>query len=431
MVHRGQEDEPQGPMVVTAALQAALETRPSSGLRREKGLERRNSAFAVGSQIVLKKPGMGRNVPNFMLAPGAASPRDSPVPSACPSEAGSARPSPVQRQRPWRKTAQEVKAEREAALDIVADSEEAAIAAGVDAQALSYCIRAQEALDASAAMGNAAAQAAVDSLRQTATNNRPREEVDEARLAVHAALRAAGLEESVLKELEKPRPGRSDVCHQVLPGLWLGGWTALNNNCQELQKRGVTHVVSVVSADQRRLPNFIRRHLHIHADDKEDAAQQLGERFPDICAFVDRARCQEGASVYVHCGAGISRGPTACMAYVMWKLGITAATALKIVEAARPCTRPNLGLVRHLRRWQSMMRSLPGCGSGGFEVSSDPSCVVSAPATPEEGATPLSPTSSGQSTEKDKPRRNSFSHLPHHPSGLPKGRALRASAKAC
>merc|ERR1711860_433461 len=96
---------------------------------------------------------------------------------------------------------------------------------------------------------------------------------------------------------------------------------ALNNNCAELCRRHVTHVVSVVSSEQRRLPDFIREHLHVQADDREDAAALLGARFPEICRFIEAARGEPCGCVYVHCGAGISRAPTVAASYVMWKLG--------------------------------------------------------------------------------------------------------------
>ena len=57
--------------------------------------------------------------------------------------------------------------------------------------------------------------------------------------------------------------------------------------------------------------------------------------FPTIVRFVDRAR-RGGESVYVHCGAGISRACTAVAAYVMWKGKLTSADAMKLVKAARP-----------------------------------------------------------------------------------------------
>eukprot|EP00913_Durusdinium_trenchii_P031546 g29538.t1 len=146
---------------------------------------------------------------------------------------------------------------------------------------------------------------------------------------------------------------------EVLPSLLLGGWAALNQDCGELRRRNVTHVVSIVSAEQRRLPEFIRGHLHIHSFDSEDAALKLAERFPEICRFIDAAVNDHGV-VYVHCGAGISRAPTATASYIMWKLGLSAPVALRLIRAARPCVRPNLGFARELRKWEKTMEELDG-----------------------------------------------------------------------
>ncbi|CAE8602902.1 unnamed protein product, partial [Polarella glacialis] len=284
------------------------------------------------------------------------------------------------RSRPWRKPQAECEAEIAEAERILTEGPGAAMAAGVDAKALLFCLLAQEALDelapnvdslgegsatqevqqSSQVSNVSAAQLAVENLRQAATNALPPEEVQAAQEVAVAALAAAGLEEPLRKQLERPPAGRGDLCHQVLPGLLLGGWQALGNDCAELRKRRVTHVVSVISADQRRLPEFVRGHLYICANDNEDAATGLAVHFPEICRFIDAARHEPRGSVYVHCGAGISRAPTATAAYVMWKLGISASSAIRLIRAARPCIRPNVGFARQLKQWETEMLELPG-----------------------------------------------------------------------
>jgi protein-tyrosine phosphatase len=60
----------------------------------------------------------------------------------------------------------------------------------------------------------------------------------------------------------------------------------------------------------------------------------------------------------VHCGAGISRGPTAVIAYLMASSQRFAyGDARRLVAAARPCTRPNDGFVRALRRYEGLLRA--------------------------------------------------------------------------
>jgi protein-tyrosine phosphatase len=60
---------------------------------------------------------------------------------------------------------------------------------------------------------------------------------------------------------------------------------------------------------------------------------------------------------YIHCGAGISRAPTAAAAYAIWAHGLCAADALALVRAGRPSARPNVGFVRALRAWEDRVRA--------------------------------------------------------------------------
>ena len=115
-----------------------------------------------------------------------------------------------------------------------------------------------------------------------------------------------------------------------------------------------------------------------------------------------------GGSVFVHCGAGISRAPSVSIAtsnpirrveathsthyllltayyssghhrlrhveaiyysllitythqvtiaYVMWKLGLGATDALRLVKGARACVRPNPGFVAQLKAWEARLKA--------------------------------------------------------------------------
>jgi len=282
---------------------------------------------------------------------------DPPLPKAKSQVKAAAKDIRPVRLRPWRKTADEVRSEVEAADRILFEGQAAAAAAGIDAAALRFFFLALQTVEeASAALpGRRELERSLDALRQAATSSASKEEVNSALQAASTAVTAAGLEVSL------SRAPKQDLCHQVLPWLLIGGWAALGRDCGELRRRSVTHVVSIISADQRKLPEFVQGHLHIFSFDSEDAAQKLGERFPDICRFID-GRGERG-KVYVHCGAGISRAPTAAASYIMWKLGVSAAVAIRLIRAARPCIRPNLGFVRELQRWEKKMTELEGFAS--------------------------------------------------------------------
>lgn len=288
--------------------------------------------------------------------------------------------------RPWRKPAAAVKAEREASAKILGSN------GGVNLESVRLAMAVQEVLDGA---DHAQAQAACTKLLQVATNARPAAEVQEAHAALEVAVAEAGLKEAVVKKALKAGGGATaklQLLHEVMPRLWVGGWAALNDDCAALRQRKVTHVVSVLSADQRRLPEFIKQHLYVRVDDTEEAADTLASHFDEIVAFVEAARAS-GGIVFVHCGAGISRAPTSTCAYVIWKLRMPAADAIKLCRAARPCTRPNVGFVAALKAYEK--RTLAGAEGEAVErpsVAVGPAAV--APAVAEIKAVAEAPPAS-------------------------------------
>ena len=45
------------------------------------------------------------------------------------------------------------------------------------------------------------------------------------------------------------------------------------------------------------------------------------------------------------------------IAYVMWKLGLGATDALRLVKGARACVRPNPGFVAQLKAWEARLKA--------------------------------------------------------------------------
>jgi predicted protein tyrosine phosphatase len=214
----------------------------------------------------------------------------------------------------------------------------------------------------------AAAQRRVDDLRMLLTNRDDAATAEAIACAVastRAAMDTAGLRDGLARRLKREKPSKFELVNQVLPGLFVGGWAALNNDCAALRKRGVTHVLSVVSADQqRRLPKWVVGQRLVQCSDSETA--DLGCHFRDICAFIDEARGYNrllagsgggggGGACYVHCGAGISRAPTAVTAYLMHSARLRLREAFALVKRHRPSARPNKGFVRQLQAWEAQL----------------------------------------------------------------------------
>ncbi|KAL1527786.1 hypothetical protein AB1Y20_009170 [Prymnesium parvum] len=260
------------------------------------------------------------------------------------------RAAPRGHEKPWRKPAEAVRAERALTRQLLGPPREG--------DAIADVRRVLAARDA-AGGAHADVEDAATALLEAATNARPRAEVDAARARLDAAVERAGLAGAVGGWLRGGAGGaggggamrKLELLHEVIPRLWLGGWAALNDHRRALQSRGVTHVVSVLSAEQRKLPPFIKKHHYVQVDDREAAADEIASHFEEIARFIEAA-LSEGGVVFVHCGAGISRAPTATIAYLIWKLRIPAAEALALVRRARSCVRPNAGFVRKLKEWE-------------------------------------------------------------------------------
>lgn len=111
-------------------------------------------------------------------------------------------------------------------------------------------------------------------------------------------------------------------------------------------------MVSLVSTEKRTLPPQIDHHLHIQVHDALDA--QLLPHFPRLCVFVEAAR-KAKAAVFIHCGAGISRAPSAVAACLMNRYHLRAKDALRMIKKARPVARPNVNFVHQLIEWEQLL----------------------------------------------------------------------------
>jgi protein-tyrosine phosphatase len=289
---------------------------------------------------------------------------------------GSKKPPPKpgagKQDRPWRKSAAAIKEEKAKSAAILG------AAGGVNQGALRMAIAAQELLDGGCltdASQAAAAQAATTTMLQVATNARPAAEVDAARAALDGAFRAAGQADALARlDSSDDADGRNklQLLHEVMPRLWVGGWAALNNECEALRSRKVTHVLSVHSADQgRRLPSFIQSHLYKRVDDTEEAAEVLASHFEEMTQFIEQAR-SGGGVVFVHCGAGISRAPSTAVAYLVWKFRMRAVDAIALVRAKRHNVRPNPGFVRQLKLWEHKVLATTPVEAGAVAQGAPP-----------------------------------------------------------
>ena len=79
---------------------------------------------------------------------------------------------------------------------------------------------------------------------------------------------------------------------------------------------------------------------------------------------------EEGGSCLVHCQMGCSRSVAICVAFIMWKEGLSYDEAFERVKKARAISRPNIGFVKTLEAWHEARTNRSSSSSSGSDVIS-------------------------------------------------------------
>jgi atypical dual specificity phosphatase len=118
-----------------------------------------------------------------------------------------------------------------------------------------------------------------------------------------------------------------------------------------LRRLGVQAVLSVVTETnlQSLYAGTNIKHWVIPLPDREDA--DFYPFFPGVCQFIQDG-LRDGA-VLVHCMAGVSRSPTAILAFLMqhWQVGLI--EAYKHLKARKDMIKPNRAFADQLRAYEA------------------------------------------------------------------------------
>lgn len=133
---------------------------------------------------------------------------------------------------------------------------------------------------------------------------------------------------------------------KVADGIYVGSLHTLSSP-RDLEKNNITHIISLLrdNVKDMTLAGFTQLHVQIDDDDEEDILQY----FETTNNFIQQAR-REGASVLVHCIAGISRSVTVVSAYLLQQAlharpssnpQSTVESTIKSIKKYRPVANPN------------------------------------------------------------------------------------------
>jgi dual specificity phosphatase 3 len=120
----------------------------------------------------------------------------------------------------------------------------------------------------------------------------------------------------------------------VTPRLATGGALTGPTDLDALKAGGITHVIDCrVEFDDGGL--LAQRFHYLFDPTADDGTPKPPEWFQPGIAFGLQALSVPANRVYVHCAAGVNRGPSMCYA-IMRAFGWSAADALATIKAARP-----------------------------------------------------------------------------------------------
>lgn len=136
----------------------------------------------------------------------------------------------------------------------------------------------------------------------------------------------------------------------ILPQLYLGAESDVTQD--RLASLGISYVLSVSRCSPQ--PSFLppSRYLRIPIDDS--LWDNLLPWIPQALHFIDAAM-SSGASVLVHCAAGISRSPALAVAYIMYSLEMDLDHAYRFVKERRPSISPNFNFLGQLQHFQGAL----------------------------------------------------------------------------
>jgi protein-tyrosine phosphatase len=141
----------------------------------------------------------------------------------------------------------------------------------------------------------------------------------------------------------RPSPPRLDV---IVPGLVVGEYPNLADVAWLRDTHGIGAVVCLqddadLASKRLRLTELRAAYLKAgiafdHVPVPDGDPEFLADRLPMIVEVV-RSHVETGATVYLHCNAGMNRAPTAAIAYVHRHGGLGLAAAVELVKKRRLC----------------------------------------------------------------------------------------------
>lgn len=139
----------------------------------------------------------------------------------------------------------------------------------------------------------------------------------------------------------------------VIPQLYIGDIQGAESY-NELKALGITHIVQAMGGMQ---PMFPKEFHYKVIDCVDTPSDNLSQHFDSVCSYMSKV-VDNGGKIFVHCWAGISRSATICIAFLMYRLGVTLHAATLMCRKNRPQVYPNPGFQKQLENFEKKLKLL-------------------------------------------------------------------------
>lgn len=134
--------------------------------------------------------------------------------------------------------------------------------------------------------------------------------------------------------------------NEIIDGLWLGSLESSYDK-ETLQKKNITHVISVLAGYEPPFPNDLN-YFVINTLDSQSS--DLFKVFDDCAEFITDAFSENG-NVLIHCAYGRSRSATIVSAYLVSSYGMDVDNILMLLKSKRQIVEPNPHYMTQLREY--------------------------------------------------------------------------------
>lgn len=134
--------------------------------------------------------------------------------------------------------------------------------------------------------------------------------------------------------------------NEIMDGIYLGALSSSYNK-EELKKKRITHVVSVLAGYDPPFPGEFN-YMVINALDNNNS--KLIDVFDEVNAFIADA-IMNNENVLIHCAYGRSRSATITAAYLIHTFGMDVERVLSVLKSKRSIVEPNANYINQLNEY--------------------------------------------------------------------------------